>query len=78
MFFFFCKKTSPSISGKRTLTDDDSKPPGSIRIYGENVCQERKAKVDIGTQTEFKRQVSVKSVRKYIEVEVEINETIIE
>lgn len=47
-------------------------------LYGENVCQERKAKVDIGTQTEFKRQVSVKSVRKYIEVEVEINETIIE
>lgn len=47
-----------------------------VKIYGENVCQERKAKVDIGTQTEFKRQVSVKSVRKYIEVE--INETIIE
>lgn len=49
-----------------------------VKIYGENVYQERKAKVDIGTQTEFKRQVSVKSVRKYIEVEVEINETIIE
>lgn len=49
-----------------------------VKIYGENVYQERKAKVDIGTQTEFKRQVPVKSVRKYIEVEVEINETIIE
>lgn len=49
-----------------------------VKIYGENVYQERKAKVDIGTQTEFKRQVSVKSIRKYIEVEVEINETIIE
>lgn len=49
-----------------------------VKIYGENVCQERKAKVDIGTQTEFKRQVPVKSVRKYTEVEVEINETIIE
>lgn len=49
-----------------------------VKIYGENVCQERKAKVDICTQTEFKRQVPVKSVRKYIEVEVEINETIIE
>lgn len=49
-----------------------------VKIYGEHVCKERKAKVDIGTQTEFKRQVPVKSVRKYIEVEVEINETIIE
>lgn len=49
-----------------------------VKIYGENVCKERKVKVDIGTQTEFKRQVPVKSVRKYIEVEVEINETIIE
>lgn len=49
-----------------------------VKIYGENVCKERKAKDDIGTQTEFKRQVPVKSVRKYIEVEVEINETIIE
>lgn len=45
-----------------------------VKIYGENVYQERKAKVDIGTQTEFKRQVPVKSVRKYIEV----NKTIIE
>lgn len=49
-----------------------------VKIYGENVCKERKPKVDIGTQTEFKRQVPVKSVRKYIEVKVEINETIIE
>lgn len=49
-----------------------------VKMYGENVCKERKAKVDIGTQTEFKRQVSVKSVRKYIEVEVKINENIIE
>lgn len=78
MVVFFARKRHLLSQKKRTLTDDDSKPPGSIRIYGKNVCQERKAKVDIGTQTEFKRQVSVKSVRKYIEVEVEINETIIE
>lgn len=43
-----------------------------VKIYGEDVCQERKAKVDIGTQTEFKRQVPVKSVRKYIEVRLRL------
>lgn len=54
------KKTTPSLPGKRALTDDDSKPVESIRTYGENDCAAKKAKIDIGIQTEFRREVSVK------------------
>lgn len=71
----FRKKTTPSLPGKRTSTDDVGKPPESIRTCGENACQTKKAKIDGSTQTEFRREISVKTVRKYREGEVDIKET---
>lgn len=64
----FRKKTTPSLPGKRTSADDVRKP---------NVddCQTKKAKIDVSTQTEFRREISVKTVRKYREGEVDIKET---
>lgn len=71
----FRKKTTPSLPGKLASTDDDSRPPDAIRTCGENDCQTKKATIDVSTQTEFKREISVKTVRKYREGDVDIKET---
>ena len=65
----FRKKTSPSLPGKRPSSDSANNLLESI------VNVVKKTKVDVGTQTEFFREISVKTVRKFRDGSVDVKET---
>lgn len=70
----FRKKTTPSLSEhvhQHLMTVNHI----SQSECGQDGCQTKKAKIGIGTQTKFRREVSVKTVRKYREGKVDIKET---
>lgn len=70
----FRKKTTPSLSEnvhQHLMTVNHI----SQSECGQDGCQTKKAKIGIGTQTKFRREVSVKTVRKYREGKVDNKET---
>lgn len=70
----FRKKTTPSLSEnvhQQMMTVNHI----SQSECGQDGCQTKKAKIGIGTQTKFRREFSVKTVRKYREGKVDIKET---
>jgi hypothetical protein len=65
----FRKKTSPSLPGKRPSSDNAN----NLLAIVDNVI--KKKKVDVGTQTEFFREISVKTVRKFRDGSVDVKVT---
>ncbi|XP_061179421.1 RE1-silencing transcription factor A-like [Saccostrea echinata] len=63
----FRKKTSPLLPGKRPSNDD-----------AKQFIDTKKTMIDIGTQTEFCKEISVKTVKKFREGTVDIKEITVE